>query len=72
MSIYSLLDDNLPYIGIIDPRTGAAYLTINGFIEPDRLSMTLFDFIGMTMSCRVVSCRVVSYLFCLSCLDLRG
>jgi hypothetical protein len=46
MDTYHLKEENLPYIGIMDARTGAANLTVKGFMPPEVLSMTLLDFIS--------------------------
>jgi hypothetical protein len=44
MSLYQVSENDLPHIGIIDPRTGAKTSTIKGFMEPRILTQTLFEY----------------------------
>lgn len=44
MALYHILAEDLPHIGIIDPRTGAKITTIRGYMDPRILTQTLFEF----------------------------
>mmetsp|Transcript_702 Transcript_702/g.1211 ORF Transcript_702/g.1211 Transcript_702/m.1211 type:complete len:830 (-) Transcript_702:2695-5184(-) len=44
MQMHKLSEEDLPHIGIIDPRTGAKKLTLTGFIAPEELALKLVEF----------------------------
>lgn len=45
MGFYKITSETLPFIGIIDPRTGAKIFSWNGGIEPNDLSLALTEFL---------------------------
>mmetsp|Transcript_11441 Transcript_11441/g.17197 ORF Transcript_11441/g.17197 Transcript_11441/m.17197 type:complete len:315 (+) Transcript_11441:2-946(+) len=44
MRMHSLSEDDLPHLGIIDPRTGAKLKTFTGFVTPEDLIIRLMEF----------------------------
>lgn len=45
MDKYNLEGQVLPHTAILDPRTGAQLLKVEGFVEPEDLSMALVEFL---------------------------
>jgi thioredoxin-related protein len=43
-TLYHINENDLPHIGIIDPRTGSKTSTIKGYMEPRILTQTLFEY----------------------------
>ena len=44
VNMYRIREDQMPYICIIDARTGAQMLTCKGFLGPQKFAMEIFDF----------------------------
>lgn len=44
INMYRIQDDQMPYICIIDARTGAQMLTCKGYLSPQKFAMEIFDF----------------------------